>query len=206
MPRPLSKTRQPPSASNVTSMRVASPAIASSTALSTTSYTRWCNPDGPVEPMYIPGRSRTGSRPLRTVMSFAAYATRAHLVGMESRAGPEPFGVGVPTGGRQVENPTKDLVRARIATPVSVPDGCDALVLLRPRAVAGSAAPCAATRRLTAPRARAAVTPARRVATMTATVLSRDGLVGGRARDARRAGAASRAAAAATRERDDDAD
>ena len=28
----------------------------------------------PVEPMYIPGRSRTGSRPSRTVMSFAVYA------------------------------------------------------------------------------------------------------------------------------------
>src|SRR5262245_26671643 len=28
--------------------------------------------------MYIPGRSRTGSRPLSTVMSFAAYATREH--------------------------------------------------------------------------------------------------------------------------------
>ena len=27
--------------------------------------------------MYIPGRSRTGSRPLSTVMSFAPYATRA---------------------------------------------------------------------------------------------------------------------------------
>ena len=33
---------------------------------------------GPVEPMYIPGRSRTGSRPLRTVMSLALYATRAY--------------------------------------------------------------------------------------------------------------------------------
>src|SRR5213593_2532920 len=29
--------------------------------------------------MYIPGRSRTGSSPLRTVMSLAAYATREHL-------------------------------------------------------------------------------------------------------------------------------
>src|SRR4051794_10853326 len=30
--------------------------------------------------MYMPGRWRTGSRPLRTVMSLAAYATRAYLV------------------------------------------------------------------------------------------------------------------------------
>ncbi len=37
MPRPLSVTRQPPSASSVTSMRVATPAMASSTELSTTS-------------------------------------------------------------------------------------------------------------------------------------------------------------------------
>ena len=37
MPRPLSVTRHPPSARSVTSMRVASPAIASSTELSTTS-------------------------------------------------------------------------------------------------------------------------------------------------------------------------
>ena len=44
--------------------------MASSTALSTTSQTRWCRPVGPVDPMYIPGRFRTGSRPSRTVMSL----------------------------------------------------------------------------------------------------------------------------------------
>ena len=54
-------------------MRVASPAIASSTELSTTSHTRWWRPLGPVDPMNIPGRLRTGSRPSRTVMSLAAY-------------------------------------------------------------------------------------------------------------------------------------
>src|SRR4249919_189751 len=103
MPRPLSETRQPPSASNVTSILVASPAIASSTELSTTSYTRWCRPDGPVEPMYMPGRSRTGSRPLSTVMSLAVYATRgAFLVGVR---GGVRF---TPTRGR---NPAKVLVR-----------------------------------------------------------------------------------------------
>src|SRR5580765_8084652 len=34
---------------------------------------RWWSPRGPVEPMYMPGRRRTGSRPSRTVMSFAEY-------------------------------------------------------------------------------------------------------------------------------------
>src|ERR1700689_4719313 len=47
--------------------------MASSTELSTTSQTRWCSPVGPVEPMYIPGRWRTGSSPSRTVMSVASY-------------------------------------------------------------------------------------------------------------------------------------
>src|SRR5215210_3089066 len=34
---------------------------------------RWWSPRWPVEPMYIPGRLRTASRPSRTVMSWAAY-------------------------------------------------------------------------------------------------------------------------------------
>ncbi len=54
-------------------MRSQTPAIASSTALSTTSHTQWWRPDGPVEPMYMPGRLRTGSRPSRTCMSLAPY-------------------------------------------------------------------------------------------------------------------------------------
>src|SRR3984957_8713894 len=47
--------------------------MASSTELSTTSHTRWWRPVGPVEPMYIPGRFRTGSRPSRTVILLASY-------------------------------------------------------------------------------------------------------------------------------------
>src|SRR6476661_2523610 len=47
--------------------------MASSTELSTTSHTRWCKPISPVEPMYIAGRSRTASRPPRTLMDFASY-------------------------------------------------------------------------------------------------------------------------------------
>ena len=71
MPRPLSITRTPPSASSVTSIVSQYPASASSTALSTTSQTRWCRPRSPVEPMYMPGRLRTASRPSRTVSEAA---------------------------------------------------------------------------------------------------------------------------------------
>src|SRR6202034_1881891 len=49
------------------------PASASSTELSTTSWTRWCSPRSPVEPMYIPGRLRTASRPSKTVIERASY-------------------------------------------------------------------------------------------------------------------------------------
>src|SRR5512136_1993863 len=41
--------------------------------LSRISQTRWWSPGDPTPPMYIPGRFRTGSRPSRTVMSFAVY-------------------------------------------------------------------------------------------------------------------------------------
>src|SRR6195952_4026936 len=50
--------------------------MASSTALSTTSQTRWCRPRSPVEPMYIPGRLRTASRPSKTLIEIASYATQ----------------------------------------------------------------------------------------------------------------------------------
>src|SRR5436190_19658205 len=52
------------------------PFIASSIELSRISQTRWCRPAAPTPPMYMPGRLRTGSRPSRTVMSFAVYAIR----------------------------------------------------------------------------------------------------------------------------------
>src|SRR5215210_9202025 len=73
IPEPLSDTVTELSGCSVISMRSARPASASSTELSTTSYTRWWSPRAPVEPMYMPGRSRTGSRPSRTVMSLAVY-------------------------------------------------------------------------------------------------------------------------------------
>src|SRR5829696_9670831 len=47
--------------------------MASSTALSTTSYTRWWRPLRPVEPMYMPGRLRTAATPSPTWRSFEAY-------------------------------------------------------------------------------------------------------------------------------------
>src|SRR5688572_24935254 len=47
--------------------------MASSTELSTTSQTRWCSPDTPVLPMYIPGRLRTCASPSRMVIELAEY-------------------------------------------------------------------------------------------------------------------------------------
>ena len=71
MPRPLSSTVTPPSARSVTVTSSAKPAIASSTELSTTSWTRWCRPRSPVEPMYMLGRLRTASSPSSTVIEDA---------------------------------------------------------------------------------------------------------------------------------------
>src|SRR5438067_10854244 len=73
MPRPLSDTVTELSGWMTTSAESQWPAIASSTELSTTSYTRWWRPRGPVEPMYMPGRLRTASSPSSTWMSLASY-------------------------------------------------------------------------------------------------------------------------------------
>ena len=51
-----------------------SPASASSTPLSTISQIRWWRPRSPVEPMYMPGRLRTASRPSRTWIAEASYS------------------------------------------------------------------------------------------------------------------------------------
>ena len=77
IPEPLSFTVIDSSGLMVTSIRSQRPASASSTEFATTSYARWWRPLEPVEPMYIPGRFRTGSSPSRTVMSFALYAASA---------------------------------------------------------------------------------------------------------------------------------
>src|SRR5437868_12566174 len=73
MPRPLSATVMELSAWIETVISSQNPASASSIELSTTSYTKWCRPFSPVDPMYMPGRLRTASRPLRTVMDCASY-------------------------------------------------------------------------------------------------------------------------------------
>jgi hypothetical protein len=53
------------------------PASASSIALSLTSNTMWCRPEpSSVSPMYMPGRLRTASRPLSTLIDVGAVATR----------------------------------------------------------------------------------------------------------------------------------
>ncbi len=66
MPRPLSVTEMTLSFLIVTETWSQYPANASSIELSTTSYTRWCRPFSPVEPMYIAGRFRTASSPFNT--------------------------------------------------------------------------------------------------------------------------------------------
>jgi len=60
-------------AKSATSISVACPPIASSLELSKISQIRWWSPSGPVVPIYIPGRFRTGSRPSRTVIEAASY-------------------------------------------------------------------------------------------------------------------------------------
>src|SRR5690606_25094259 len=75
VPRPLSSTETEPSASSSISTRSQCPASASSMALSETSNTMWCRPEpSSVSPMYMPGRLRTASRPLRTLMESAPYS------------------------------------------------------------------------------------------------------------------------------------
>ena len=66
-PRPLSVTLIELSVWMTTFISLQYPANASSIALSTTSKTKWCNPEPSlVSPIYIPGRLRTASRPFST--------------------------------------------------------------------------------------------------------------------------------------------
>ncbi len=75
IPLPSSVTVQLPSWWRITSMLLQCPARDSSTLLSTTSYTRWCNPSGPVDPMYIAGLFLTALSPLSTFISSAPYVS-----------------------------------------------------------------------------------------------------------------------------------
>ena len=70
MPRPSSSTDTEPSLCITTDTRLANPASASSAALSIISWTM-CN--GLSVRVYMPGRARTGSRPLRTLIDCSSY-------------------------------------------------------------------------------------------------------------------------------------
>src|SRR5678815_2784776 len=75
MPRPLSTTDTELSVWITTLMSSQWPASASSIALSTTSNTMWCRPvPSDVSPMYMPGRLRTASSPLRILMLVESYS------------------------------------------------------------------------------------------------------------------------------------
>src|SRR5699024_11846689 len=86
IPRPSSVTSTPPSSMRRTMTLEACPAMASSTELSTTSQIRWCKPRGPVEPIYIPRRLRTASKPSRIVIDPALYSrSEEHTSELQSR-------------------------------------------------------------------------------------------------------------------------
>ncbi len=71
MPRPLSCTSADPSGCSTTCTRSQKPPSASSTALSMTSHRQCMSPRVSVEPMYMPGRLRTASRPSSTSRCWA---------------------------------------------------------------------------------------------------------------------------------------
>src|SRR5438876_1676136 len=71
MPRPLSETESEPSSYRVATISSQKPAMASSAELSITSCARWL---GRSVVVYIPGRLRTGSNPVRTSMEELSYA------------------------------------------------------------------------------------------------------------------------------------
>ncbi len=73
-PRPLSLIHIPPSFCIVICISLQKPASCSSMLLSRISQTRWCSPRGPVEPIYMPGRLRTASRPSNITISFPVYS------------------------------------------------------------------------------------------------------------------------------------
>ena len=92
----------------VTLMVSQKPARASSMALSTTSYTKWCNPWAPVDPMYMAGRFRTASSPSSTLILSAPYSARSADVidgAAVATASPSPAGVAAtPAASRRCSN------------------------------------------------------------------------------------------------------
>src|SRR5688572_2856516 len=73
------------------------PARCSSTALSTTSQTKWWSPEPSwTSPMYMPGRLRTASSPSSTVMLLASYTPASGgLLGVAAGGGAEAVTPGV---------------------------------------------------------------------------------------------------------------
>ena len=75
-----------------TSMKLAWPATASSMALSMTSAKRWCSAFRQVPPIYMPGRRRTGFKPLQHLDRRRVVAGFAHgPVGLASSCGIKRF-------------------------------------------------------------------------------------------------------------------
>ena len=77
IPRPSSLTSAEPSGCKVTMIFLHDPASASSIALSTISQRQCINPRPSFDPMYIPGRLRTASKPSKTARFLAVYAPPA---------------------------------------------------------------------------------------------------------------------------------
>src|SRR5579883_15023 len=81
IPRPSSITSSEPSLKSTTSMDEAWPSMASSTLLSMASWAKWL---GLVVSVYIPGRRRTGSSPLRTSIDSEVYDLSAAILSFEN--------------------------------------------------------------------------------------------------------------------------
>src|SRR3954454_17768612 len=94
--------------------------------------------------MYIPGRSRTGSRPFSTVIAFASYATREHpFEGRVGRSvGPGPTAAEI--GGFVRRRRRKTAGQGRFETGFSLPGRRDAKGSLGPVSQ-GSEPPARAT-------------------------------------------------------------
>src|SRR5262245_2712432 len=111
MPRPLSVTvTASPDLCSVTVIESACPFRYSSTELSTISQMRWWRPLESVEPMYILGRLRTGSRPSSTwiddsaVYRFGAVAVDIRLPSLvQIENTPDPSWPHPPAAGRPVD-------------------------------------------------------------------------------------------------------
>src|SRR5215467_5130646 len=76
--------------------------------------------------MYMPGRSRTGSRPFSTVIAFASYATREHPFEGRLRWSPGPGPTAAEIGGFVRRGRRKTAGQRRFETVSSLPGRRDA--------------------------------------------------------------------------------